>query len=96
MHNEPSTEQAVAVKIATDATEPPMKFFAKMKAAISELSARQILKVVLLGLALIVWYPVYSRLNPFSSMSSFVIRSWPQLLHTHAKMEIISLMYAGL
>jgi uncharacterized membrane protein YraQ (UPF0718 family) len=66
MHNEHSPEQAVAAEIATDATAPPIKFIAKMKAAIAELSARQILKLILLGLALIVWYPIYSRLVPFS------------------------------
>jgi len=54
------------VEIAADATEPPIKFIAKMKAAIAELSARQILKLIFLGLALIVWYPIYSRLVPFS------------------------------
>ena len=66
MHNEPSPEQMVAAEIATDATEPPIKFIAKMKAAIADLSARQILKLIFLGLALIVWYPIYSRLVPFS------------------------------
>ena len=49
MHNEHSPEQAVAAEIATDATEPPIKFIAKMKAAIAELSAGQILKLILLG-----------------------------------------------
>ena len=66
MHNEPSPEQMVAVEIATDATEPPITPIAKMKAAIAELSARQILKLIFLGLALLVWYPIYSRLVPFS------------------------------
>ena len=66
MDNQNPQEQAVAVEIAADATEPPINLIAKMKAAIADLSARQILKLVLLGLALIVWYPVYSRLNPFS------------------------------
>jgi hypothetical protein len=66
MHDQHLQEQAVAVEIAADATEPPIKFIAKMKAAIAELSARQILKLIFLGLALIVWYPIYSRLVPFS------------------------------
>ena len=30
------------------------------------MSARQIFKLILLGLALLAWYPVYSRLDPFS------------------------------
>ena len=66
MHDQHLPEQAVAVEIAADATEPPINFIAKIKAAIADLSARQILKLIFLGLALIVWYPIYSRLDPFS------------------------------
>ena len=66
MHNQHSQEQAVAVEIATETTEPPINLIAKMKAAIADLSARQILKLIFLGLALMVWYPIYSRLVPFS------------------------------
>ena len=66
MHDQHLPEQAVAVEIAADATEPPINLIAKMKAAIADLSARQILKLIFLGLALIVWYPIYSRLVPFS------------------------------
>ena len=65
MDNEHPQEQAVAVEIAADATEPPINFIPKVKAAIADLSARQILKLILLGLALIAWYPVYSRLGSF-------------------------------
>ena len=71
MDNQNPQEQAVAVEIATEATEPPINLIAKMKAAFAEMSARQILKLVLLGLALIAWYPVYSRLNPFSQWVAY-------------------------
>ena len=66
MHDQHLPERAVAVEIAAETTEPPINFIAKMKAAIADLSARQILKLIFLGLALIVWYPIYSRLVPFS------------------------------
>ena len=66
MDNQNPQERAVAVEIAAETTEPPINLIAKMKAAIADLSARQILKLILLGLALIVWYPIYSRLDPFS------------------------------
>jgi uncharacterized membrane protein YraQ (UPF0718 family) len=66
MDNQNPQEQAVAVEIAAAATEPPINFIPRVKAAIADLSPRQILKLTLLGLALIVWYPVYSRLDPFS------------------------------
>ena len=54
------------VEIAAATTESPNNFMARMKAAFGELSARQILQLALLGLGLMVWYPVYSRLDPFS------------------------------
>ena len=63
MDNQHPQEQAVAVEIAAETTEPPINLIAKMKAAIADLSARQILKLIFLGLALIVWYPIYSRLD---------------------------------
>jgi hypothetical protein len=71
MPNEPSTEQMVATEIATDATEPPIKFTAKLKAAIAEMPARQVFKLTLLGMALLVWYPIYSRLDPFSRWAAY-------------------------
>jgi uncharacterized protein len=59
-------EQAVAVEIAAEATEQPINLISKEKAAIADLSARQIFKLIFLALALIAWYPIYSRLDPFS------------------------------
>jgi len=66
MYNRNPQEQAVALEIAADATEQPINFIAKMKAAIADLSPRQTLKVILLGLALLAWYPIYRELDPFS------------------------------
>jgi hypothetical protein len=66
MHDQHPLKRAEPLEIAAEATEPPVKFIAKMKAAIADLSARQILKLIILGLALMVWYPIYSRLVPFS------------------------------
>lgn len=66
MDNQNPPERSVAVEIAAETTEPPINLIAKMKAAIADLSARQILKLIFLGLALIAWYPIYRRLAPFS------------------------------
>ncbi|MCX5891625.1 MAG: hypothetical protein NTW80_01380, partial [Deltaproteobacteria bacterium] len=66
MDNRNSPEEAVAVEIAEEATEQPIRLIPKVKAAIADMSARQILKLILLALALMVWYPLYSRLDPFS------------------------------
>ena len=49
MDNQNSPEPAVAVEIAAGTTEPPINLIAKVKAAMAELSARQILKLILAG-----------------------------------------------
>ena len=66
MDNRNPQEQAVAVEIAAETTEQPINLITKAKAAIADLSARQILKLIFLALALIAWYPLYTRLDPLS------------------------------
>ena len=70
MDNQNPQEQAVAVEIAAETTEQPLNLISKVKAAMADMSSRQILKLILLGLALIAWYPVYSRwtLSPVGSL----------------------------
>jgi uncharacterized membrane protein YraQ (UPF0718 family) len=64
MGNQP--EGAESIKLAAETTQQSVNFIGKMKEALADISAGQILKLTLLGLALIAWYPVYSRLDPFS------------------------------
>jgi uncharacterized membrane protein YraQ (UPF0718 family) len=71
MNDQHLQERPVALDIAAETTEPPINLIAKMKAAIADLSARQILKLIFLGLALMVWYPIYSRLVPFSKWITY-------------------------
>jgi uncharacterized protein len=59
-------EQGVAMEIAEEATGQPCHLIPKINEGIADLPARQILKLILLALALLVWYPLYSRLDPFS------------------------------
>ena len=66
MDNRNPQNQAVPVEIAAETTEPPIDFIPKMKPAIAGLPARQIFKLIFLALALIAWYPLYSRLDPLS------------------------------
>ncbi len=66
MNNQSHQEQAVTAEVAAEATEPTLTLLAQVKAALADLSLRQILKLTLLGQALMVWYPIYSRLVPFS------------------------------
>ncbi len=66
MDNRNPQEHAVAVEIAAETTEPNCNLITKMKAAIADLSGRNTLKLALLALGIMVWYPIYSRLDPFS------------------------------
>jgi uncharacterized membrane protein YraQ (UPF0718 family) len=64
MGNQP--EGAESIKLAAETTQQSVNFIGRMKEALANISAGQILKLTLLGLALMAWYPVYSRLDPFS------------------------------
>ncbi len=66
MDKQPSSEQAAASEIASEMTEEPLNFVAKVKTALTDISARQVLKLGFLALGLIVWYPIYRELDPFS------------------------------
>ena len=71
MDNRNPQERAVAVEIAAETTEAPLSLITKVKTAMADISARQILKLVLLGLGLLAWYPVYSHLVPFSNWVAY-------------------------
>jgi uncharacterized protein len=66
MNDQYQLGQAVATDLSAAATEPPIKLTAKLKAEIRGRSTKQILKLIFVGLALIIWYPLYSRLDPLS------------------------------
>jgi uncharacterized protein len=66
MGKQDTPEQALATEITVTATAPPVNLTSKVKASMAEISARQILKLTLLALGLLVWYPIYRRLDPFS------------------------------
>jgi uncharacterized membrane protein YraQ (UPF0718 family) len=54
-----------AATIAAGASQP-VKLLSRLKAAPRAMSRQHLAKLALLGLALILWYPLYSRLDPFS------------------------------
>ena len=60
----------MAVEIAAEAAAP-VSLRRRMKAAAGEVSAGQLLKLTLLGLALIFWWPIYSRLDAFSKWVTY-------------------------
>jgi uncharacterized membrane protein YraQ (UPF0718 family) len=71
MGSEP--KRAESLEFAAEAIETPVNLMAKVRGAIAEISGGQILKLILLGLALMAWYPVYSRLDPFSRWVAYDI-----------------------
>ncbi len=78
MDNRNLPEQRVALEIGEEATGRPSHLIPKMKAGIADLPARQILKLIFLALVLIAWYPLYSRLDPFSRWVAYdVLRIAP-------------------
>lgn len=71
MDKQHTQEQAVAVEIAAETTAAPLNLITKVKTKMADASFRQILKLILLGLGLLAWYPVYSRLVPFSNWVAY-------------------------
>jgi len=59
-------EQAAAGEVAAETAEQPFSLISRLKEALADISAGQILKLALLGLGLLAWYPIYHRLMPFS------------------------------
>ena len=66
MNDQHPPEPAAAAEIAAAAPKPPVNLIARLKAGFAGMPASQILKLILLGLALLAWYPIYSQLDPFS------------------------------
>jgi len=81
MDNQHLSEQTVTADIATEPAAPPTRLIPKVKAAMADLSSGQIRKLALLGLGLITWYPIYSRLVPFSHWVTYDLFQIPRGTH---------------
>jgi uncharacterized membrane protein YraQ (UPF0718 family) len=66
MNKPPTPEPTVSAEYTAATTEAPLNLTARVKTAMADISSRQILKLLLLGLGLLAWYPVYRHLDPFS------------------------------
>ena len=56
---------------AAETTAAPLNLITKVKTTMADISSKQILKLILLGLGLLAWYPIYSRLVPFSNWVAY-------------------------
>jgi uncharacterized membrane protein YraQ (UPF0718 family) len=63
-------QTATLATTGVDASQPP-GLVSRFRAGAAAVSSRQVLKLVLLGLGLLAWYPVYSRLVPFSNWMAY-------------------------
>ncbi len=71
MNDQRPQEQAVPADITAEVAAPPINLITRLKTAFAETPGRQIFKLLLLGLALLAWYPIYSRLDPFSTWVAY-------------------------
>ena len=67
MENQETQNQAANLKPMAEAMSLPLNPVSGTKGFWGDRSRSQIIKIVLLGLALLVWYPIYRQLKPFSN-----------------------------
>jgi uncharacterized protein len=65
----------------TEAIELPVELMSGTKRFWGNLSSQQIIKLTLLGLGLLAWYPVYRQLIPFSNWVAYDLFRIPQGSH---------------
>ena len=67
MENQQTQDQAAGLEPVAEAVELPVDLVSETKGFWGDLSRQQMIKLALLGLGLIAWYPVYRQLKPFSN-----------------------------
>ena len=67
MENQQTQDQAAGLEPVAEAVKLPVDLVSETKGFWGDLSRQQIIKLALLGLGLIAWYPVYRQLKPFSN-----------------------------
>jgi uncharacterized membrane protein YraQ (UPF0718 family) len=71
MDNQTVQDQVATLKPVDRVAKPPVNLVAKIKEAWADLPLKRLGKLALLALALLAWYPVYSRLVPFSNWVAY-------------------------
>ena len=67
MENQRTQDQAASLEPVAEAVELPVDLVSETKGFWGDLSRQQMIKLALLGLGLLAWYPVYRQLKPFSN-----------------------------
>jgi uncharacterized membrane protein YraQ (UPF0718 family) len=81
MENQQTQDQAAGLEPMAEAVELPVDLVSDTKGFWGDLSRRQMIKLALLGLGLIAWYPVYSQLKPFSNWVAYDLFRIPHGTH---------------
>ncbi len=81
MKNQQDKEQVATLEPLAEAINLPNNLVSLIKGFWGDLSRQQMIKLALLGLGLIVWYPVYSQLKPFSNWVAYDLFRIPHGTH---------------
>ena len=81
MENQQTQDQAAGLEPVAEAVELPVDLVSETKGFWGDLSRQQMIKLALLGLGLIAWYPVYRQLKPFSNWVAYDLFRIPHGTH---------------
>ena len=81
MENQQTQDQAAGLEPVAEAVELPVDLVSDTKGFWGDLSRQQMIKLALLGLGLIAWYPVYRQLKPFSNWVAYDLFRIPHGTH---------------
>ena len=81
MENQQTQDQAAGLEPMAEAVELPVDLVSDPKGFWGNLSRQQMIKLALLGLGLLAWYPVYRQLKPFSNWVAYDLFRIPHGTH---------------
>ena len=81
MENQQTQDQAAGLEPMAEAVELPVDLVSDTKGFWGDLSRQQMIKLALLGLGLLAWYPVYRQLKPFSNWVAYDLFRIPHGTH---------------
>jgi uncharacterized protein len=81
MENQPNQDQAATLEPVAEAINMPIDLASRIKMAWSGFFRLNVVKLTLLGLGLLAWYPVYRQLVPFSNWVAYDLFRIPHGTH---------------
>jgi hypothetical protein len=81
MENQETQNQAASLEPIPEAVALPIDLVSGTKGFWVDLSSQQIIKLALLGLGILAWYPIYRRLVPFSNWVAYDLLLIPHGTH---------------